>query len=142
MRHEENAFTTLELTVVLTIMGVFFALAAPRFAALRNRSAVRSAMSDLGASFSYARQAALSRRAAVAVVLDTAAGVVALRSAGVSLQRHGLRSTYGVTISANRDSAVYDPRGVGYGVSNLTVTLRRGSFVDTLTVSRLGRTRW
>ena len=136
------AFTLLELTVVLTIAGLLLALAAPRFAALRDRSAVRSAMSDLGASFAYARQSALARRAPVAVVFDTSAGVVTVRSAAGASQRHALRGTYGVTVSANRDSAVYDPRGIGYGVSNLTVTVRRGTFVDTLTMSRLGRTRW
>ena len=141
-RGEPLAFTTLELAVVLTIMGVLLALAAPRMASLRDHSAVRSAMSDLGASFSYARQSALSRRAPVAVVIDTTAGVVVLRSAGATLQRHVLRATYGVTLGSNRDSAVYDARGIGYGVSNLTVTVRRGAFVDTLTMSRLGRTRW
>jgi hypothetical protein len=37
---------------------------------------------------------------------------------------------------------VYDSRGLGYGVSNVTVTVRRGSIVDTLTMSRMGRVRW
>jgi hypothetical protein len=31
---------------------------------------------------------------------------------------------------------------LGFGVTNLTVTVRRGTFVDTLTMSRLGRTKW
>ena len=137
-----RAHTLAELVVFLTIVGVVLAMAAPRFAALRDKFAVRSAMTDLGASFALARQSAVTRRAAVAVVLDTVSGTVLVRSLGRSLRRSGLSSSYGVRLGSNRDSAVYDPRGIGYGLSNLTVTVRRGGLVDTLTMSRLGRVRW
>jgi prepilin-type N-terminal cleavage/methylation domain-containing protein len=135
-------FTLLELLVVLLVMGVLLGLALPRVSALRDRSAVRSAMSELGASFSTARGAAIAQRASVAVVLDTAAGAVEVRSSGQRLLRRPLRSIYGVLLASNRDSAVYDSRGLGYGVTNLTVVVRRGGVVDTLTMSRLGRVRW
>lgn len=137
-----RAFTLLELSVVLTIGGLLLALAAPRFAALRDTHAVRAAMTDLGASFSLARASAIARRTTVAVVFDTVTGVVHVRSRAESLRESALRSSYGVSLGSNRDSAVYDPRGIGYGLSNLTVTVRRGIFVDTLTMSRLGRVRW
>jgi prepilin-type N-terminal cleavage/methylation domain-containing protein len=141
-RPTKTAFTLAELTVVIAIAGLLLALTAPRFAALRDAHSVHAAVTDLGGSFSLARQSALTRRAPVAVVLDTAAGVVHVRSGTESIRRSGLRVSYGVTLGANRDSAVYDPRGLGYGLSNLTVTVRRGAFVDTLTMSRLGRIRW
>jgi len=118
------------------------AVAVPRISALRDRSAVRAAIGELGASFSMARGAAISRRAATAVILDTAAGAVEVRSGGRMLGRRALRAAYGVALASNRDSAVYDPRGLGYGVTNLTVVVRRGTIVDTLTMSRLGRVRW
>jgi prepilin-type N-terminal cleavage/methylation domain-containing protein len=135
-------FTLLELVVVLVVTGILLGLALPHLSAMRNRSAVRSAMGELGASFSTARGAAIARRASVAVVLDTAMGAVEVRSGGQTLLRRPLRSIYGVVLSSNRDSAVYDPRGLGYGVTNLTVVVRRGGMVDTLTMSRLGRVRW
>jgi len=135
-------FTLLELVIVLFLAGLLLGLALPRVSALRNRSAVRSATGELGAAFSTARSAAIAQRASVAVVLDTAAGAVEVRSSGRALLRRPLRSIYGVTLSSNRDSAVYDPRGLGYGVTNLTVVVRRGTMVDTLTMSRLGRVRW
>ena len=99
-------------------------------------------MADLAADFSLARQSAITRRTTVAIVLDTASGTVAIRSAARTISRHPLRAAYGIVLGANRDSAVYDSRGLGYGVSNLTVTVRRGSIVDTLTMSRMGRVRW
>lgn len=135
-------FTLLELTVVLTVAGLLLAIAVPRVSSLRDRSSVKAAVDELGGSFSTARRWAIARRAVVAVVLDTAAGVVEVRSGGRSLLRRSLKQVYGIELASNRDSAVYDPRGLGYGVTNLTVIVRRGTMVDTLTMSRLGRVRW
>lgn len=136
------AFTLLELVTVLTLVGLLMALAVPRFSAMRDRASVRASMADLGGDFSMARQSAIARRAAVAVVFDTTLGTVVVRSTARVISRHDLRAAYGIVLGANRDSAVYDSRGLGYGVSNLTVTIRRGAIVDTLTMSRLGRVRW
>lgn len=135
-------YSLLELTVVLTIVGFLLALTAPRFAAFRDGASIRAAMTDLTGAFSTARQTAIMRRTLVTVALDTATGVVELRANGITLLRHSLRATYGIVLGSNRDSTVYDARGLGYGVSNLSVTVRRGAMVDTLTMSRLGRVRW
>jgi type II secretory pathway pseudopilin PulG len=137
-----SAFTLLETTIVLIVAGALLAILAPRFASFRDASAVQGAMAELGAAFSFARQTAVARRATASVVLDTGSGVVEVRSGGTSVSRRGLKDVYGIVLGANRDSAVYDARGLGYGVTNLTVTVRRGRSVDTLTMSRLGRTKW
>jgi prepilin-type N-terminal cleavage/methylation domain-containing protein len=137
-----SGLTLLELTLVLAICGVLTTIALPRLVSLRNASAVRSAASEVAASFTLARQTAIARRVTVAVVVDTAAGVVIVRSADRVVSRRQLRAIYSVVVGANRDSAVYDVRGMGYGVSNITIRIRRGSFVDTLTMSRLGRLTW
>jgi prepilin-type N-terminal cleavage/methylation domain-containing protein len=139
------AFTLLELIVVLSVLGIVMAIAAPGVSRSRNAAAVRSASNDLASTFAFARQAALSRRRLTAIVFDTAAGVVTVRSAGAGAAERilwrDLGLSYGIVLRANRDSAVYDARGLGYGVSNLTITIRRGTAVDTLTLSRLGRLR-
>jgi len=137
-----HGFSLLEITVVMTIIGLTMALALPRLAALRDGASVRSAMSEVGTLFLSARQMAITRRAAVAVVLDTAGGAIELRSHGQTITRRALRAAYGIALASDRDSTVYDPRGLGYGLANLTVTVRRGAIVDTLTMSRLGRVRW
>ena len=136
------AFTLLEATVVLTVMAILLAVVAPRLAAFRDASAVRGAMAELGGQFAFARQTAIARRVTAAVVIDSAAGVVEVRTGGRGVSRRRLRAVYGIVLGSNRDSAVYDARGLGFGVTNLTVTVRRGTFVDTLTMSRLGRTKW
>ena len=134
--------TVLEITVVLAIAGLLATFALPRLAGLRNASAVRSAASEIAAAFTLARQSAIMGRSTVAVVLDTAAGEVTVRSGSRVVSRRQLRAIYSVILSANRDSAVYDARGLGYGVSNITIRIQRGTFVDTLTMSRLGRLAW
>lgn len=137
-----RAYTLLEMAIVVTMIGLLLAIALPRAAAVRDRASVRAAMTDLAAAFSLARRAALSRRALVSIVLDTATGTVEVRSGGSRLWRRTLGASYGIVLGSNRDSAVYDPRGLGYGVSNLSLSVRRGAMVDTLTMSRLGRVRW
>jgi len=137
-----SGLTQLELIVVLVVGGVLAALAVPRLVGLRDASSVRAAMTDVGAAFAVARQAAVTRRTPVAVVFDTAAGAIRVSSAGETILRRSLRATYSVSIGANRDSAVYDARGLGFGLTNLSLRVRRGTFVDTLTMSRLGRTVW
>ena len=137
-----RAYTVLEMAIVVAMIGLLLAIALPRVAAVRDRASVRAAMTDLSAAFSLARRSALSRRALVSVVLDTASGTVEVHSGNTRLWRRTLGGSFGIVLGANRDSAVYDPRGLGYGVSNLSLSVRRGEMVDTLTMSRLGRVRW
>jgi Tfp pilus assembly protein FimT len=136
------ATTLLELTLVMTIVGICLALVAPRFAALRDKAAVRGAAGEISATFSLARETAIARRVMVAIVLDTASGSVQVRAQGQLLRQRALSAIYGIGLGSNRDSAVYDARGLGYGAFNLTIVVRRRSAVDTLTASRLGRLRW
>ena len=137
-----SGMTQLELIVVMIVGGLLCSLAVPRLVRLRDASSVRAAMTDVGSAFATARQAAVTRRTLVAVVFDTAAGTVRVSAGGETILRRSLRASYSVVIGANRDSAVYDARGLGFGLTNLSLTVRRGSFVDTLTMSRLGRTVW
>jgi len=138
----KSGFSLPELIVVLAIMAVLLSIAVHRFSALRDATSVRAAAGDLGSAFSLARQLAVSKRRMVAIMLDTGRGTVELRSGGARIVRRELAASYGVHLASNRDSAVYDVRGLGYGLSNLSVAIRRGHFVDTLTMSRLGRVRW
>jgi prepilin-type N-terminal cleavage/methylation domain-containing protein len=136
-----RGFSLLELTVVMTIAAILLALAVPRLAHMRDAASVRTAKGELAELFSAARQEAIARRAPVTVGIDAARGDVELRAGGARLVRRSLTASYDVSITANRDSTVYDPRGVGFGLANFTIVVRRGTAVDTLRMSRLGRVR-
>ena len=142
MSRQTAGYSILELTVVLAVLAILAAFAAPRYAALRDSVAVRSARTDLVQSILAARQNALATRQNTAAVVDTSSGWVLVRSSGQTLFRHDLTLSYGVRLGSNRDSMVYDARGLGYGATNLSIIVRRGSVVDTIVISRLGRLRW
>lgn len=127
--------------MVLAIIALTMLLVGPQFARLRDGAAVRSAMTDLAAAFSTARAMAVARGAMATVVIDPPNAAIEVRVAGTTVLRRDLGRTYGIVLWSNRDSTVYDPRGMGYGAANLSVTIRRGAFVDTLSMSRLGRIR-
>jgi prepilin-type N-terminal cleavage/methylation domain-containing protein len=141
MLRSRRAFSATELIVVMAVTAVLMALAAARFIAWRDGAAVRAASAEALHVFASARELAVVRRAFVAVRFDSAAGTVELRQAATVLVRRNLGGTYRVALSANRDSMVYDPRGLGFGAANLSLVLSRGDAADTLTVSRLGRVK-
>lgn len=136
-----KGFSLAESVVTLVIAGVLLTIAVPRFSAMQDAAATRSAAADLDALFATARHLAITRRTTVAIRLDTVRADVEVRSAAAPLVRRALGATYGVSMSTTRDSSAYDARGLGYGAANLTVVLRRGRAVDTMVVSRLGRVR-
>src|SRR6266513_2524256 len=52
-------------------------------------------------------------------------------------------ASLGVVLEVSNPLVVFGPTGMGWGASNTTVVLRRGSQVETVTISRLGRVkRW
>jgi type II secretory pathway pseudopilin PulG len=140
-RTTRTGTTLLELCVVLAVMSALLAIALPRLREAGDRAAARSAIQEASSLFSLGRRAAVTRRAAVGVVIDSIAGSIVVRIGSTVIARRGLRAQYGVRITVSRDSMSYDPRGFGYGAANLSVVARRGRAAETLFVSRLGRTR-
>lgn len=127
--------------MVLTVVGVLATIAAGRTTALRDRMSVRSAATETVATFALARRWSVSRAARTAIEIDTASASLIVRSYADTIARRRLASSHGVRVSASRDSMAYAPNGLGYGASNLTIVLSRGSAAETISVSRLGRVR-
>jgi prepilin-type N-terminal cleavage/methylation domain-containing protein len=135
------AFTLAELLVVLAVFGVLFAIAVLRVGAAADRTAVRAATAEAATTLQSARNAAIYRRAPVAVFIDTLRATLLSRADTEVLARRDLWLSYGVRLTATRDSMAFDARGLGIGAANLSLIARRGRFADTLFVSRLGRLR-
>ena len=134
-------FTLPELLVVLLLVSVVLGLAFVRLGAAADRAAVRAAASEAASIFGAARNAAIYRRAPVAVHIDTVSAMLLARADTIVLMHRDLRSL-GISMSASRDSMAFDARGLGVGAANLSLVLRRGRAVDTLFLSRLGRVRY
>src|ERR1043165_790422 len=93
-----RGFSVVELLVVLTVLAVLMTITGARFIAFRDEAAVRAATGEALHAFSLARTAAVARRAAVAVRLDTAAGTIMVEIPGRVLHWRALRSVHGVSL--------------------------------------------
>jgi prepilin-type N-terminal cleavage/methylation domain-containing protein len=130
-----------ELLIVLVLLGLVAAFALRAGAPLIDAARVRTAGDELRAAFATARALAALRAERAAVHVDATAGTVVVRLRADTALRRPLADLYGVRLTTTRDSMAYAASGLGWGASNLRVIARRGTFADTVTLSRLGRVR-
>jgi type IV fimbrial biogenesis protein FimT len=138
MRH---AFTIVELTVTICILGVISAIAMPSIGLLLDRVHVRGAVLEIESLFSGARHIAIARSAQTTVDIDTVNQVIYVSVGVDTLRKREIGRDHGVQLSATRVRMSYSATGMGYGAANLSVFVRRSASADTVFVSRLGRLR-
>jgi prepilin-type N-terminal cleavage/methylation domain-containing protein len=138
MRH---AFTIVELTVTICILGVLSAIAMPWAGELLDRVRVRGAVVEIESTFSGARHIAIARSAQTTVDIDTVTQTIYVSVGVDTLRKREIGADHGVQLSASRVRMSYSATGMGYGAANLSVFVRRNASVDTVFVSRLGRLR-
>lgn len=138
MRH---AFTIIELTVTICILGVISAIAMPSVGKLLDRVRVRGAVLEIESLFSGARHIAIARSSQTTADIDTVNQAMYVSVGVDTLRKREIGKEHGVRLSASRVRMSYSATGMGYGAANLSVFVRRSSFVDTVFVSRLGRLR-
>lgn len=130
-----------EVLVVVTVAAVALAIVVPRASAVLDRITVRGAASDVTTVLGTARNLAMAGRAAVAIDVDSATGILRVRRGAELLFTRNVGHAHGVRVRATRDSIAFGPHGLGRGAANLSVLLLRGLAVETVFVSRLGRVR-
>ena len=135
------AFTTIELAIVIGVVAVLSAIAVPATATLLDRIRVRAAVTEIESLFGAARHIAIARATQASVEIDDPAGVLSVTVNGDTLRRAAIKAENGVELISNRGSMSYSATGVGYGAANLSIVVRKGTIVDTVVVSRLGRVR-
>jgi prepilin-type N-terminal cleavage/methylation domain-containing protein len=131
--------TLTEMLLVVVLAGILVAIAAPPYIAARNRVSVRAAVTASVAAFDAARSVALTRGRHAAVRIDTSSARLVVHSFSDTVLRVPLGASWGVRLSASRDSSAIAPDGLGYGAANVRLIVSRGAAADTVTVSRLGR---
>jgi prepilin-type N-terminal cleavage/methylation domain-containing protein len=134
-------FTLIEMLVVLAIVSIVLGYVGLRIGAAADRTAVRAAAAEAVTTFNAARQRAIERREPVAVAIDTVASRLAISAGAEPILSRNLWAAYTVRLVASRDSMAYDARGIGIGLANLSLIVRRGRAAETVFVSRLGRVR-
>jgi prepilin-type N-terminal cleavage/methylation domain-containing protein len=140
-----KGFTLLELIVVVAIAAVLVAFWVPRAASLIDWIETERAVRDVTTAIAVGRNGAVlqSTRARITIAPDT-----------LRIDRFGTQgwepwwrvpgpSSHGVTLATSNPVVIFGPTGMGWGASNTTVVLRRGSQAETITMSRVGRVkRW
>jgi type II secretory pathway pseudopilin PulG len=131
--------------VVVFIVMLLTAVMLPRWPRILDWVAADQAAREVTTAFAVARHGAVmqSTRARVIIAADTLR-IDRLGPTGWDAWwRHPGPTSLGVSLQVSNPVVVFGPTGMGWGASNTTVTLRRGSQVETITLSRVGRVkRW
>lgn len=141
-----RGFSIVEMLVVMIIAGVVMKMALPRFAAMRDRMALRSAKQQIGAYLVTARATAIRRaRTSTFKVKSNTIWVTTTKSDGTDstiAMNVPLQSARGVTVSKQGigadDAIAFDPRGMAILNNARAYVLTRNSSKDSICVSRLG----
>jgi type II secretory pathway pseudopilin PulG len=133
------------MAVVLAIVAIVTAITLPRLGGLLDWIAVNAAAQDVSTAMAVARSSAVMRgtRSRAVIASDTLRIDRWTGDSWGPLHRWPGPVAHGVTLEVSNPEIVFDPIGLGWGVSNTKVVLRRGTRSETITVSRLGRIkRW
>ncbi len=139
-----RGFTFIEMLIAVVLLGAMTSIAFPRMRDGIMRQSVRSATDAIRVLHARARSHASQR--GQPTVIDLKNGIVAIRSTSPLTGTpdtlgvvHNMHDRFGVTVSATRDSLVFDGRGIGMEGSATLVYVNRESYADTIQISALGR---
>jgi prepilin-type N-terminal cleavage/methylation domain-containing protein len=138
-----RGFTLLELVIVLAIMAMLTTFAASRLIPIVDWIAADGAARDVTSALAVTRTAAVLRGARAR--LRIAADSLRIDREGPAgwepYARWAGPASAGVTLTVSNPEVVFSPLGIAWGLSNTRIVLRRGSQIETITTSRLGRVR-
>ncbi len=140
-----RGITLAELAVALAIVAVVTAITLPRLGGLLDWIAVNAAAQDVSTAMAVARSSAVMQgtRSRAVIASDTLRIDRWTGDSWGPLHRWPGPAAQGVALEVSNPEIVFDPIGLGWGVSNTKVVLRRGTRSEMITVSRLGRIkRW
>lgn len=138
-------FSLMELVLVLAVVALVSAVGLPRLSAMLDHAATDAAARDVTTLLAVARAAAVSQgqRARLSIAPDTLRLDLLDPAGWRPFLRWPGPLDRGVALQVSNPEVQFGPTGVGWGPSNTTVTLRRGSHIETITTSRVGRVkRW
>jgi prepilin-type N-terminal cleavage/methylation domain-containing protein len=140
-----RGFSLIELAFVLCIIAVLASIGIPRLQPFLDRIAADRAARDVTTALAVARHGAVLQGMRARLTIDAdSLRIDRLEAAGwTPWRRWPGPADSRVQLEVSNPEVVFGPTGMGWGVSNTKVVLRRGSQVETITVSRVGRVkRW
>jgi prepilin-type N-terminal cleavage/methylation domain-containing protein len=146
MRH--SGFTTIEMVIVVVLIGIIAAIGFPKIRQSLDKTNVRSARVAVGTLAAIARSAAIQRGCRSALHLASGTSTVWVTTAcptrvdTLSSVRN-LSTQFKVTLTSTQDSVQYDPRGLSMdNFASPTVVRFTGSVAsnhDSLLINQIGK---
>ena len=144
-----KGFSTIEMIIVVILVGVMATLAFPRIRGALEQQNVRSARAAAQTYVAKARAAAVQRgcRGTVNMPADGRVWVTVCTTVvppgARTLDTLGpielLGARYSVQVYPSRDSIVFDARGMKVNFERVVVAFRNGSIQDSLVVNEVGK---
>ena len=141
-----KGFSLIEMMIAVVVLGAISAIGFPLLRGGIMRQSVRSATDAITVMHRRARDHASQR--GQLTVIDLKGGIVVIRSINPLTGApdtlgvvQSMPDRFGVTVSATRDSLMFDGRGIGMEGSVTRVYLSRETYADTIEISALGRIR-
>jgi prepilin-type N-terminal cleavage/methylation domain-containing protein len=143
-----SGFTTIEMVIVVVLIGIIAAIGFPKIRQALDKTNVRSARVAVGTLAAIARSAAIQRGCRAALHLASATSTVWVTTAcpakvdTVSAVRN-LSAQFNVTMTSTQDSVQYDPRGLSldnFSVPTVVYLMGSvGSTTDSLLINQIGK---
>ena len=138
-----RGFTLVEMLVVLALVSLLTTIAMTRLVPLLDWIAADGAARDVTTALAVTRTAAVLRggRARLRIAADSLRVDREGPAGWEPYARWAGPSSAGVSLTVSNPEIIFSPLGIAWGASNTRVVLRRGSQIETITTSRLGRVR-
>ena len=145
----KNGFSTVEMIIVVILIGVIASIGYPRLRKGLEKQNIRSAKAAIATMVATARGAAIQRGCRSTLnfgsdsVWVTACGLVGNPPAAVQQVGTGKRvgSMYRVTLNATNATIQYDPRGMSTGFNPTTVRVIGPTYQDSVVINELGKVK-
>jgi type II secretory pathway pseudopilin PulG len=147
---ERSGFTTIEMIIVVLMIGVMATIGFPRIRAALYKTNVSSARVFLGTAAVTARQSAVARGCRAVIHFTSGTDGTVWVTACPRLQPGAgtvdtlgsvepLGDRYKVTLTATRDSVQFDPRGLSMDNVATTVRIAGPASTDSLYINPIGK---
>jgi len=138
-----RGMTLIELVVVLTILAVLTSFVVARLIPLVDWITTDGAARRVTTALAVTRNAAILRgtRARLRIGADSLRIDREGAAGWEPFARWAGPASAGVSLTVTNPEVVFGPLGIAWGLSNTKIVVSRGSQIETITTSRLGRVR-